>query len=157
MVQLRKKYKTIHVEEEFYYKFSALVKKAIEHKKTNLTNEVEQALKFFISCNILPSDFNSTDINSKFDLLNTKLESMINRQFGFLTTHEKLILKNNEETRNLSLKLFDTIIEKFSNYYGLFNIEFEMLLAILKANLDENDYEKLRDIFLKKVIKFAKK
>lgn len=117
-----KKYAPLRVEESSYNKFSALVKKASVNKKTNITKEVELALKFFISNNILPSDYDSVDINSKFDLINTKLDSMINRQFGFLTTHEKLIIANNRETQKFLLNYFDKILQSFNDFNTLYSI-----------------------------------
>lgn len=138
--------KTIHIDKELYARFFSIVSNAAEHKKTNVTNEVEHALKFFISNNILPSDFDSTDIDSKFDSINTKLDNLMNRQFGFLTTHEKLVLSNNRETLNITEKYFKTIADLFIRNDNVHSVLHKMISTILQVNLEKETFDKIKSL-----------
>lgn len=126
----------IDVEKKIYSKFCELVDK---HKESGRTFEVEKALQYFINIDTLPSEIQTNDVLNKIAGIEIKLDSLINRNFGFLKMHEKLMFEKVEELKEEKSKRFRFIEKLIYNIYSYQSLNYLLNIDLLKLSVEDKN------------------
>jgi hypothetical protein len=118
-----------------------------------MTFEVEEAIKFFLTSKILPSEYVPEELHS----INKKLDDLINRQFGFLKVHEEKMIKLNADVLQKVDYIPNLFIQMFDSITNLQSLGMQLQLDAMKVLLDEKEFEKYTDEFIIKLEKSKNK
>lgn len=135
----------VAIPKETYLKFKNL---ALSNNYKTVIEAVTDAINFFNDLGVSPKELTKrNDYKNKLDSIESGMKDLINRQFGFLKTHEKNI---NEKIDGL-LKLVDKDkagkpLDLGDNFRDLLNLIFYLhnnIFILLELNLKTLEYSRV--------------